>query len=433
MNKIEIVQYILKQLFLNDEKLCVLSVDSDGFIIYDTDIDIITFVSSTKQIIKKILKLIEKTEWTLVNFYWHGGGGVQLFLSNSNEGIILDLYDRYWSNKKLKIYFNKDFVIKKFSFYYLPSAACELTYVLLKRFSKNLFESNHYDRIFRLIRIVNIDDPYLHMIEKKIGYQNFNILIENLKNNLKFSNEFIHENYLKINRTFFDKVVSFTQDIPRIWFRIIHPTGFSLLFLGPDGSGKTTIIKKTIIKHEWLFRKVKNIHFRPSLLEKKKYDIITEPHLQNSRGILISYLKLFYYFFDYVLGNIFIFYPTRWPSGLIIFERYFYDIIVDPIRYRYGGNKQFTELLSKFVPKPNLTFILIGDPKILYMRKKELSLQELERQIVGYKKLSKEISNSFIINTLNEIDDVVRFTSLQIKKQLSLSALKNISKYIGNV
>ena len=72
---------------------------------------------------------------------------------------------------------------------------------------------------------------------------------------------------------------------------------------------------------------------------------------------------------------------------MVIFDRYYDDILVDPKRFRYGGNLAFANFMRKFIPKPDLYFILIADAKIIYERKQEVPFEELERQIEAYKKL----------------------------------------------
>jgi adenylate kinase len=75
-------------------------------------------------------------------------------------------------------------------------------------------------------------------------------------------------------------------------------------------------------------------------------------------------------------------------SNLVVFDRYFQDILVDPLRYRYGGPKWLSKLLSRFVPKPNLVIILEADPDIISRRKPEVSTDETRRQSAEYRELS---------------------------------------------
>jgi|GEM_PF-4176225 len=68
-------------------------------------------------------------------------------------------------------------------------------------------------------------------------------------------------------------------------------------------------------------------------------------------------------------------------TTLIIFDRDFDDIIVDPKRYRLANaSLRLARFLRVFLPKPDITFILDIPPDICHARKPELTLEELERQ-----------------------------------------------------
>jgi hypothetical protein len=73
---------------------------------------------------------------------------------------------------------------------------------------------------------------------------------------------------------------------------------------------------------------------------------------------------------------------------LIIFDRYYDDIYIDPKRFRYGGNITIAKYFKKIIPKPDLNFILITDKvELIHKRKEEINIEELSRQINEYNKI----------------------------------------------
>ena len=100
-------------------------------------------------------------------------------------------------------------------------------------------------------------------------------------------------------------------------------------------------------------------------------------------------------------------------SSLIIFDRYFDDVLADPKRYRYRGSKTLVKFTRIFIPKPDLYFILTTDSKIIFERKKEVPFAELENQVKAYKELGDDKKyfnidvNRLPIKITEEILDII--------------------------
>ena len=62
---------------------------------------------------------------------------------------------------------------------------------------------------------------------------------------------------------------------------------------------------------------------------------------------------------------------------IFFFDRYIYDIIIDPLRYRFSLSNKLTKLIIKFIIKPDLIILLTGNPNKIYSRKKELKLKNM--------------------------------------------------------
>ena len=168
-------------------------------------------------------------------------------------------------------------------------------------------------------------------------------------------------------------------------------------FMGPDGSGKSTIINKLNNKLSQSKINLEEFYiflgffsrFRKS---KKKY-ININPHGTIQRNIFMQYLKLIFYSTECFM---FIVYKKFLQCGLIkknkllIFDRYPYDIFMDPFRYGFSKIPKFILkfLVDILTPRPFLNIILECPYHIANKRKKELT----EKQ---YKLISSNYSTAY--------------------------------------
>lgn len=191
--------------------------------------------------------------------------------------------------------------------------------------------------------------------------------------------------------------------IIRVFKRAINPSGLKISFLGPDGSGKSTIID-ALEKVDIPFRRVDYFHLKPRIIgQKGDGKPVPNPHEKSLYPGLLSYIKWLHFALDYWLGL-----PKvrllKTKSSLVIFDRYYDDFYVDPRRFRYGGKVSFARNMKKVVPQMELTFILISDPDVIYSRKKEVRFDELTRQIGVYRGLE---GGSYILIDVNKDVDVI--------------------------
>jgi len=169
-----------------------------------------------------------------------------------------------------------------------------------------------------------------------------------------------------------------------------------IVFLGVDGAGKSTLIESIIKKNELKYEKV---HFAPDYFRKKKNQI-GNPHNKKYRGIIFSFLKISYWFINYQIFKI-VNYNSK---KIFFFDRYIYDIIIDPLRYRFSLSNKLTKLIIKFIIKPDLIILLTGNPNKIYSRKKELKLKNMVRLNNKYMKFIKEFDQKIILNCFDKID-----------------------------
>ena len=197
----------------------------------------------------------------------------------------------------------------------------------------------------------------------------------------------------------------------------MKPRGFTICFLGPDGSGKSTIIEG-LLKEDLPFAQYNYFHLKPFPQKGSvEIQVVTDPHKYKPYSLLKSYCKLLFFVYQYNKGWASHILPLKSKSSLVVFDRYYDDILVDNKRYRYGGNVSIAKLVRYFIPKPDIYFILTTDANIIHKRKQEVSLKELERQIYDYKSLvdGKRYINIDVSKTPKEI--VLEISSIILSKK----------------
>ena len=171
--------------------------------------------------------------------------------------------------------------------------------------------------------------------------------------------------------------------------RVNSGRGCVLALFGPDGSGKTTAANELEKLCAQAGRATRRFHWRPRLLPSlsnpgdrgaPRYDVTGGPHDRKQRALLISIGMYFYFFLDFWLGYFFRLRPLVRQGTVVIYERYFYDLLLDPRRYRMCSCPILARLLASLVPKPDWIFILDADADVLISRKKELPRAEIVRQ-----------------------------------------------------
>lgn len=194
-------------------------------------------------------------------------------------------------------------------------------------------------------------------------------------------------------------------------YRFIKPNGVSISFTGPDGVGKTTIINQ-IIEHINLVTSTTLFHHRPSLfgnlsnvahqvgLKEKVDDDYTNPHRGKRNNFISSFVRLVYYSLDYIFGFQVKVRKQLSYGGVVIFDRYYSDIIVDSRRSSIYLSHKFLYWFGKlFIPSLNYNILLTAHAETILARKRELNEEDIQMingkidylaNRKGYKKILNE-------------------------------------------
>ena len=164
-----------------------------------------------------------------------------------------------------------------------------------------------------------------------------------------------------------------------------------LAIYGPDGVGKSTLIEKIKVnKNNLGYELITLYHFKPGFLpnrsqitQNSSHSVVGgRPYVKPNYPSHIVFIKLLYYFLDYLLLHIKTLLTSK--NHLIIFDRYFLDLLIDSKRSRIGGQKTLIKFLYFFIPKPDIQIYLVGDASEIRQRKPELTVDEINELVQGY-------------------------------------------------
>lgn len=190
-----------------------------------------------------------------------------------------------------------------------------------------------------------------------------------------------------------------------------NTNGISLVLLGADGSGKSTasdFIQSSFSTERQLFQ-VKKIYFKPNVFkikpDKKMKDNI--PHNHSSYSSFLSICKVIYVFLNYLLYQPMCFFRKK-NGHLILFDRHFYDMLIDPQRYRINkAGLWAAKLLSRLLQKPDAVIVLTSKVSELSARKPgEVTEKLLTSLNNSYKNFSLKNVNVCHINNDNSVNEL---------------------------
>lgn len=214
------------------------------------------------------------------------------------------------------------------------------------------------------------------------------------------------------------KTISYTweflsQKVNRIVFNY-RKYAKTFAVLAPDGTGKTTFLNALLDEMNFYYVNDSNdhrfhvYHFRPELFpnlgaagEKagimKQDKDFTSPHRSKPANPVSSLARIAYYTCDYIIGWMKCVRNDVHYDRYSVFDRYSYDFIIDPRRTKLELPKVVRKFFVALTPQPKVVFVLTADPNVIYARKKELTFEEITRQVGEYRELAASNPKKFVL------------------------------------
>ncbi len=322
-------------------------------------------------------EVARKHGWALVQTLQHGVFAyysVLVNLEDPDENLRLDACSSYARIRRLlvpeKILLAKRVRLRSF---YIPAPSSEFIYILAKMFdAKKKSPANYLARL-----------QELWSQDKATAQRYFTDLFGDTGKSLEQWFETPAEEWRKLGPIMFARnrfgPGLLAQEVLRLVKRVFRPTGVCLAVIGSEGAGKSTLVEKLQTMLQPCFR-YHPLHFRPGGFNQVTTGAITDTHGRAPRNKALSWLRVAYYFADNWMAWWMVVLPARIRSHLVIFDRSFDDLLVDPRRYQLKGTNRLVRLLRRCLPGADRTFVLVARAEVLLSRKPGLPVEELAKQ-----------------------------------------------------
>lgn len=321
---------------------------------------------------------------------------------------------------------NSEFIMKKRvkhdnGFFIPPKGAEAATLVLKETLQNGIIREKNYKTIEKFAR----EDPkgFKNVLKK---YFNSNLLEKLIHNSAQGKWKEITKEYNKLrlnlilnslkNDKFIFPVKLFRFSWGHFREKMSSDVAIFICLIGPDGSGKTTIstsIMESIGEifdekyyfhgHYGFFPEFKNLV--PSQKYKEAGKEYGEKLDEKVPGGVIPYLLVIYYSLEYIIGYHYLNLKNRNKKTLMLFDRYFYDYIIQPGPFKMENF--YMRLLLRIIPQPDRIIYLHSPPELVHNRKPELSVDEIQRQLKICDKILKKIPITDKIDNSAPLDDVL--------------------------
>jgi thymidylate kinase len=85
--------------------------------------------------------------------------------------------------------------------------------------------------------------------------------------------------------------------------------------------------------------------------------------------------------------------------AIVLFDRYAYDMVLDPRRFRIGLPAWLVSWFTRFAPRPDIILCLNGDPDVIAARKRELPREEVKRQTDALRVFASHEPRAVLVST----------------------------------
>ncbi len=181
--------------------------------------------------------------------------------------------------------------------------------------------------------------------------------------------------------------------------------------LGPDGSGKSSVIAGLREQFKATRIGVMEAHWgpRPRKEGEAPGAPVIDPQGRPPRGTILSIGKTGWLCLRWCFALSGPLRHARAKRAMLLSDRYFDDLLVDPRRYRYGASLCWARWMFGFLPRPDRVILLLAPAAVILARKQEVSPEELARQLDSYQDLARRLgTRAAVLDAAKPLPDVVR-------------------------
>ena len=178
--------------------------------------------------------------------------------------------------------------------------------------------------------------------------------------------------------------------------RYRRPSAPVIALVGPDGSGKGTVVTRLLGGEQGIFNGIIVRHWRPGILPairrwtrmgKRVHPTDLSPAPRRTPG-RFQWLRAAYYWIDYMIGGWTLDRRDAALERLVVYDRCALDMTVDPVRFGLSSPLP-GRLIWQLSPRPDAIILLRADPELVHLRKPELGADEIRAQYHAWSRLSE--------------------------------------------
>lgn len=388
------------------------------------DIDILVQGEDKEVVNNIIIPLIGRLGWQYVIKYEKKGFTPIVCFHTDDETVDtlqLDIYTKFiWRGNR---FINEDAILKsafKYNDYWVASKGADVATTVMKELLGSGFVRKKYtQKIPSYITDIEEQENYItcfENIDEDLGILTREACLSGDLSNINKLAKVAKQKIKKGNKVLYYKE-SAIACLDRVK-KMLKPEGKLVVFVGPDGSGKTTLISNIDIYLERFFPHNSKIYHR-------RYEIF--PELRTGHGLssmkgkitsgksnrdenfktkgkvnrsliskLAAWFVVMYYTLEYMVGSIMCRILLQ-KRTLVLYDRYYYDHFVQPATRDLIWPAR--KLLLAFVKKPDVIIHLIASGETIYKRKQDLNAAEID------------IQNQYMTKILCECKNVVDISS----------------------